>query len=144
VPSDHGRESRHRQLRRRLRDRRGRRLGVGGPRPALGRRGACVGDALGHAVQSTESAHVRQSEALRDLPRSIRPRSTSEAGGRRAAGQVPYQEWRHSEFRETRSCQDCHMPKVGGTDPLRRSSACRARRSRSAPSVAATRSSSGS
>lgn len=26
--------------------------------------------------------------------------------------QVPYQEWLHSEFRETRSCQSCHMPEV--------------------------------
>jgi hypothetical protein len=26
--------------------------------------------------------------------------------------QVPYQEWLHSDFKETRSCQSCHMPVV--------------------------------
>jgi hypothetical protein len=26
--------------------------------------------------------------------------------------QVPYQEWLHSEYRDTRSCQSCHMPEV--------------------------------
>ena len=26
--------------------------------------------------------------------------------------QVPYQEWLHSEYRETQSCQSCHMPEV--------------------------------
>ncbi len=28
--------------------------------------------------------------------------------------QVPYLEWKHSAFAETRSCQSCHMPVVGG------------------------------
>ncbi len=28
--------------------------------------------------------------------------------------QVPYQEWLHSDFRETESCQSCHMPVVSG------------------------------
>lgn len=28
--------------------------------------------------------------------------------------QVPYMEWRHSEFRGSRSCQDCHMPAARG------------------------------
>ncbi len=26
--------------------------------------------------------------------------------------QVPYQEWLHSEFKKTRSCQSCHMPEI--------------------------------
>jgi hypothetical protein len=34
--------------------------------------------------------------------------------------QVPYLEWRHSAFREERSCQSCHMPAVAG--PIRISS----------------------
>ena len=29
--------------------------------------------------------------------------------------QVPYLEWRHSAFREERSCQSCHMPVVSST-----------------------------
>jgi hypothetical protein len=34
--------------------------------------------------------------------------------------QVPYLEWRHSAFRQERSCQSCHMPAVSG--PTRMSS----------------------
>ncbi len=32
--------------------------------------------------------------------------------------QVPYQEWLHSEYRETQSCQSCHMPVVGVDMPI--------------------------
>ncbi len=32
--------------------------------------------------------------------------------------QVPYQEWLHSEFKETRSCQSCHMPVVNEEVPI--------------------------
>lgn len=28
--------------------------------------------------------------------------------------QVPYLEWKHSSYRDTESCQDCHMPEVPG------------------------------
>lgn len=31
--------------------------------------------------------------------------------------QVPYQEWLHSDFKETRSCQSCHMPVVNEDVP---------------------------
>jgi hypothetical protein len=31
--------------------------------------------------------------------------------------QVPYQEWLHSDFRDTRSCQSCHMPVVAEDVP---------------------------
>ncbi len=31
--------------------------------------------------------------------------------------QVPYLEWRHSAYRDTRPCQGCHMPVVEGTVP---------------------------
>jgi hypothetical protein len=30
------------------------------------------------------------------------------------AEQVPYLEWRHSDYRDKKSCQDCHMPEVEG------------------------------
>ncbi|MGH9662285.1 MAG: hypothetical protein ACRD96_27290, partial [Bryobacteraceae bacterium] len=36
----------------------------------------------------------------------------------RLAEQVPYQEWRHSEFRDKQSCQDCHMPVVKEEVPI--------------------------
>jgi hypothetical protein len=32
--------------------------------------------------------------------------------------QMPYQEWLHSEFRETASCQSCHMPVVTEPTPV--------------------------
>ncbi len=32
--------------------------------------------------------------------------------------QVPYLEWLHSDFREVKSCQDCHMPVVADAIPI--------------------------
>jgi hypothetical protein len=32
--------------------------------------------------------------------------------------QVPYQEWEHSDYVETNSCQSCHMPAVPGEAPI--------------------------
>jgi hypothetical protein len=32
--------------------------------------------------------------------------------------QVPYQEWQHSDFKATRSCQSCHMPVVEEEVPI--------------------------
>jgi cytochrome c551/c552 len=32
--------------------------------------------------------------------------------------QVPYQEWLHSDFRETQSCQSCHMPVIEQPTPI--------------------------
>jgi hypothetical protein len=34
------------------------------------------------------------------------------------AEQVPYLEWRHSAFRQERSCQSCHMPEVPQPTPI--------------------------
>src|SRR5690606_21874369 len=32
--------------------------------------------------------------------------------------QVPYQEWLHSDYRETQSCQSCHMPVAAADAPI--------------------------
>jgi len=32
--------------------------------------------------------------------------------------QMPYQEWRHSDYTKTNSCQDCHMTQVKGEAPI--------------------------
>ncbi len=32
--------------------------------------------------------------------------------------QMPYQEWLHSDYRDQRSCQSCHMPAVEGQAPI--------------------------
>jgi hypothetical protein len=34
------------------------------------------------------------------------------------AEQVPYQEWLHSDYRSTQSCQDCHMPELAQEAPI--------------------------
>ena len=34
------------------------------------------------------------------------------------AEQVPYPEWLHSDYRETQSCQDCHMPELKADTPI--------------------------
>ena len=61
----------------------------------------------------TESPHIRESEICATchtlLTRALGP------GGKEIGElpeQVPYQEWLHSEYREKRSCQSCHMPVV--------------------------------
>jgi hypothetical protein len=58
-----------------------------------------------------ESAHIRQSEVCATCHTLI----TKALGpGGKIIGelpeQVPYQEWLHSDYREKRSCQSCHMP----------------------------------
>jgi hypothetical protein len=61
----------------------------------------------------TESSHIRESEVCATchtlLTKALGP------GGKTIGElpeQVPYQEWLHSEYREKRSCQSCHMPVV--------------------------------
>jgi hypothetical protein len=61
----------------------------------------------------TESPHVRQSELCATchtlITKALGP------GGQvigRLPEQMPYQEWYASSFRESQSCQNCHMPKV--------------------------------
>ena len=61
----------------------------------------------------TESPHIRQSEVCATchtlITKALGP------GGKEIGElpeQVPYQEWLHSEYREKRSCQSCHMPMV--------------------------------
>jgi hypothetical protein len=61
----------------------------------------------------SESPHIRQSEVCATchtlITKALGP------GGKEIGElpeQVPYQEWLHSEYREKRSCQSCHMPMV--------------------------------
>ena len=58
-----------------------------------------------------EGAHVQQSElcaTCHTLFTTARDEEGREVG--RLPEQVPYLEWRHSSYRDERSCQDCHMP----------------------------------
>ncbi|MCU1383329.1 MAG: hypothetical protein JWL71_2026 [Acidobacteria bacterium] len=62
----------------------------------------------------TQSDHIRQSEICATchtlMTEALGP-DGKPAG--RLPEQVPYQEWLHSEFKASRSCQSCHMPAVG-------------------------------
>jgi hypothetical protein len=64
-------------------------------------------------AEPTESSHIQQSE----LCATCHTLFTKALGpGGQTIGelpeQVPYQEWLHSAYRQERSCQDCHMPRV--------------------------------
>ena len=61
----------------------------------------------------TEGQHIRKSE----LFATCHTLNTQALGpGGKVIGalpeQMPYQEWLHSDFKEQKSCQNCHMPVV--------------------------------
>jgi hypothetical protein len=69
----------------------------------------------------TQSDHMRQSELCATchtlITQALGP------GGKpigRLPEQVPYQEWLHSDFKNTQSCQSCHMPEVKEPVPITR------------------------
>ena len=69
----------------------------------------------------TQSMHIRESELCATchtlLTQALGP------GGNVVGSlpeQVPYQEWQHSAFRDTDSCQSCHMPHVQEPAPITR------------------------
>jgi hypothetical protein len=71
--------------------------------------------------QPTESAHIQSSELCATCHTLYT--TALNADGQsigRLPEQVPYLEWRHSDFRQTSSCQQCHMPVVN--EPVRVSS----------------------
>jgi len=60
-----------------------------------------------------QSEHVRQSQLCASCHTLIT--EALDADGReigRLPEQVPYQEWLHSDYRDQRTCQSCHMPMV--------------------------------
>ena len=66
-----------------------------------------------------EGAHIQESElcaTCHTLFTPVRDGSGNTTG--EFAEQVPYLEWQHSDYAETRSCQDCHMPVVEGQAPI--------------------------
>jgi hypothetical protein len=62
-----------------------------------------------------ESAHIQKSELCATCHTLF---TDAMDGNGNIVGQfpeqVPYLEWQHSDYRETQSCQDCHMPEVPG------------------------------
>jgi len=67
----------------------------------------------------TAATHIQQSELCATC-HTLYTAALDEAG--QAIGtlpeQVPYQEWLHSEYRATASCQSCHMPEVPVETPI--------------------------
>jgi hypothetical protein len=69
----------------------------------------------------TDSKHIRQSELCATC-HTLYTKALGPAGEviGELPEQVPYQEWLHSEFKETRSCQSCHMPVIKEEVPITR------------------------
>jgi hypothetical protein len=67
----------------------------------------------------TAATHVQQSEVCATC-HTLYTHSLNAAGEAIAEfpEQMPYQEWLHSGFRETQSCQSCHMPVVTQPTPI--------------------------
>ena len=71
------------------------------------------------AFRPAEGKHIRSSELCATCHTLIT--QALDADGKAIGSlpeQVPYQEWLHSDFRETRSCQSCHMPEVNEPAPI--------------------------
>ena len=69
--------------------------------------------------QPTEGKHIRSSELCATCHTLIT--QALDAQGKvigELPEQVPYQEWLHSDFKDTRSCQSCHMPVVEEEVPI--------------------------
>ena len=126
LSSDQAGQSRHaRQLRRRIRHRHdpaSRASDRNSARSRLRRAkiASCARSSGGY--QPTEGKHIRQSELCATCHTLI---TTALGPNGQKIGelpeQMPYQEWFNSDFRDTQSCQSCHMPVV--EEPVRMTSA---------------------
>jgi hypothetical protein len=70
--------------------------------------------------QPTASTHIQRSEVCATC-HTLYTHALNAAGepiGGEFPEQVPYQEWLHSEFKATESCQSCHMPTVAQPTPI--------------------------
>jgi hypothetical protein len=65
----------------------------------------------------SEAVHIRES-ALCATCHTLYTKAPGVAEGAELPEQVPYEEWLHSDYRDTRSCQSCHMPAVAGAAPI--------------------------
>ena len=68
-------------------------------------------------LQPTASTHIQRSEVCATC-HTLYTHALNGSGEATSEfpEQVPYQEWLHSEFRDSQSCQSCHMPVV--TEPM--------------------------
>jgi hypothetical protein len=68
--------------------------------------------------QPNESTHIQQSELCATCHTLFTHSLAPGANGAILPEQTPYLEWQQSAFRDTRSCQSCHMPVVDEEIPL--------------------------
>ncbi|HEX4913739.1 MAG TPA: hypothetical protein VFV51_07270, partial [Vicinamibacterales bacterium] len=70
-------------------------------------------------LQPTASTHIQRSEVCA-TSHTLYTHSLNASGEATSEfpEQMPYQEWLHSEFRESQSCQSCHMPIVTEAVPI--------------------------
>lgn len=69
-------------------------------------------------VTPAEGAHIRQSEVCATCHTLFTDALDDGKVVGRLPEQTPYLEWRHSAFRDERSCQSCHMPVVPEPTPV--------------------------
>lgn len=80
-------------------------------RQSVMRSAATFAPGVGTHVQQSElcaTCHTLYTNALDGAGQTIGP----------LPEQVPYQEWLHSDYRATNSCQSCHMPEVAAETPI--------------------------
>ncbi len=67
----------------------------------------------------SEGTHLQESELCATCHTLI-TESLNDAGEQvgELAEQVPYQEWLHSDYRSTKTCQSCHMPELSEDAPI--------------------------
>ena len=67
----------------------------------------------------SEATHLQESELCATC-HTLFTESLNDAGEQvgELAEQVPYQEWLHSDYRDTQSCQTCHMPELTEDAPI--------------------------
>jgi hypothetical protein len=76
-------------------------------------------DTSSGGFRPTDATHIRDS-ALCGTCHTLFT-TARDAGGKEIGSlpeQTPYQEWLHSDYRDKKSCQSCHMPEVQGVAPV--------------------------
>ncbi len=88
-----------------------------GPYPADSGLATIMRSATGY--EQTESRHVQRSELCATCHTLFTHAITEDGLAAEAfPEQVPYLEWRHSDYLDSMSCQDCHMPELDAATPI--------------------------
>lgn len=68
--------------------------------------------------EPAQSTHIQQSEVCATCHTLFTHSLAKGAADAKLPEQTPYLEWQQSAFKDTQSCQSCHMPVVAGEMPL--------------------------